>query len=74
MMKVIIISIVLAILGVLYIIYNPHDPAMKGFGWFLIAVGSLVAAVFTYLWVREQTGEPEPEPEPSRSGRRRRRR
>jgi Na+-driven multidrug efflux pump len=54
LLRVVIISIVLAILGVLYILANPNDPGMRGFGWFLVIVGSIIAGVFTYLWVRKQ--------------------
>ncbi|UCC92520.1 MAG: hypothetical protein JSW25_07590 [Thermoplasmata archaeon] len=62
MLKVIASAVVLAVLGVLFIVYNQHDDAMVNFGWFLVAVGALVAGVFTYLWVRGQMGEPEPAP------------
>ncbi len=60
MLRVVVTSIVLAILGVLYILANPHDRGVRGFGWFLVIVGSILAALFTYLWVRRQTAE-EPE-------------
>ena len=72
MLKVVIISIVLAVLGALYIVYNPYDPAMKGFGWFLIVLGSALAVVFVYLWTRDQAAEAEREAE-RRKGQRRRR-
>lgn len=72
MLKVVIISIVLAALGALFIVYNPYDPAMKGFGWFLIAVGSALAVVFIFLWTRNQAEEAEREAE-RRKGQRRRR-
>ena len=57
LLRVVIISIVLAILGILYILANPNDSGMRGFGWFLVVVGSTIAAIFTYLWVRRQMEE-----------------
>jgi uncharacterized membrane protein YfcA len=69
--RVIISAIILAVLGVLFVVYNNHDGKMMAFGWFLVAVGAIVAAVFTYLWSRQKLTEPEPEPGPK--GRRRRR-
>ncbi len=57
-MRVVAISIVLAILGVLYILANPNDSGMRGFGWFLVVVGAVIASVFSYLWYRKQVGEP----------------
>jgi Na+-driven multidrug efflux pump len=55
LLRIVVTSIVLAILGVLYIIANPSDPGVRGFGWFLVVLGSILAAVFTYLWVKKQT-------------------
>jgi hypothetical protein len=69
MLKVIASAVILAILGVLFIVYNRHDGSMVGFGWFLIIVGALVAVLFTYLFIKGQMEEPEPEPAPK--GRRR---
>ncbi len=57
LIRVIVTSIILAILGVAFIIVNPEDPAMERFGWFLLVVGSLIAGFFTYLWVRRQLNE-----------------
>ena len=54
LLRVVVTSIILAILGVAFIIVNPEDPAMERFGWFLLVVGTLIAGVFTYLWVRRQ--------------------
>ena len=62
MLKVIATAVVLAILGILFIVYNQHDGAMMGFGWFLVAIGALVAGVFTYLLTTVEEEEPEPEP------------
>ena len=69
MLKVIASAVILAILGILYVVYNQHDSGMIRFGWFLVAVGAIVAAVFVYLTTRVE--EPEPEPEPKRRRRRR---
>ena len=68
-MKVIASAVVLAILGILYIVYNRHDGSMVGFGWFLVIIGAVVAGVFFYLSLKEE--EPEPEPQPRRRRRRR---
>ncbi len=57
LIRVIVTSIILAILGVAFIIVNPEDPAMQRFGWFLLVVGSLIAGLFTFLWVRRQLNE-----------------
>lgn len=58
LLRVVVTSIVLALLGVMYILVNPNDPGMRGFGWFLVVLGSIIAAVFTYIWVRrEMTGD-----------------
>jgi hypothetical protein len=57
LIRVIVTSIILAILGVAFIIVNPEDPAMVRFGWFLLVVGSLIAGLFTFLWVRRQLNE-----------------
>jgi hypothetical protein len=54
LLRVIAISIVLVVLGVLYIIVNPHDGGMRGFGWFIVAVGAIISAVFTYIWARTE--------------------
>lgn len=54
LMKVVAISIVLAILGVMYILANDSDKGMRNFGWFLVVLGSAIAAVFTSLWVKQQ--------------------
>lgn len=70
-LKVIASSVVLAVLGALFIVYNEHDDAMVRFGWFLVVLGALVAAVFSYLYIKRLGGEPEPEPEPKRRSRRR---
>lgn len=57
LIRVIVTSIILAILGVAFIIVNPEDPGMQNFGWFLVGVGTLITGVFTYLWVRRQLSE-----------------
>lgn len=57
MLRVIVTSIVLAALGVAFLLVNPEDPAMQRFGWSVVVIGSLIAAVFTYLWAREQMRE-----------------
>jgi len=57
LIRVVVTSIILAILGVAFIIVNPEDPAMQRFSWFLVVVGTLIAGVFTYLWVKKQLEE-----------------
>ncbi len=57
LIRVIVTSIILAILGVAFIIVNPEDPAMQRFSWFLVGVGTLFAGVFTYFWVKRQLDE-----------------
>lgn len=58
LLRVVAISVVLAVLGVLYILVNPHDRTMVGFGWFLVVVGSIIAGAFLFVWARRQmTGE-----------------
>ncbi|NIW82486.1 MAG: hypothetical protein GWN18_07900, partial [Thermoplasmata archaeon] len=52
MLKVIASAVILAILGILFIAYNQHDSRMVGFGWFLVAIGAMVAGVFTYLMLK----------------------
>ena len=64
MFKVIISAVILAILGILFIVYNQHDGTMKSFGWFLIILGALIGGVFTFLALKAQREAPEPEPEP----------
>lgn len=71
MLKVIASSVILAVLGALFIAYNPHDDAMLRFGWFLVVLGAVLSAVFAYLYIRRLREEPEPEPEPRRRKRRR---
>ena len=71
MLKVIASSVVLAVLGALFIVYNGHDDAMVRFGWFLIVLGAIVAAIFSYLYIKHLGEEPEPEPEPKRRRKRR---
>ena len=63
MLKVIASAVILAILGVLFIVYNRHDDGMVTFGWFLVVVGAIIAVVFTILLVKGLATEPEPEPE-----------
>lgn len=70
MLKVIASAVILAILGILFILYNQHDGRMVGFGWFLVAVGAIIAGVFSYLLYKAAGAEPEPGPEPK--GRRKR--
>ncbi len=70
LLRVVITSIVLAILGVAFLLVNPHDPAMLRFGWFLVVLGSILSAVFTYLWAKQQLSEEDEEDDerPSRKG------
>ncbi len=56
MLRVVAVSIVIAVLGVLYILANPHDDGVKAFGWVLVIAGSAVAAVMTALWARAELG------------------
>jgi hypothetical protein len=70
LMKVIASAVILAILGILFIVYNSHDDAMINFGWFLVVLGAFIAGVFTYLALKGAPEEPAPEPR----GRRKRRR
>jgi len=63
LLKVIASAVILAILGVLFIVYNRHDDGMVTFGWFLVVVGAIIAVVFTILLVKGLATEPEPEPE-----------
>ncbi|MCK5251679.1 MAG: hypothetical protein KAQ96_01970 [Thermoplasmata archaeon] len=63
MLKVIASAVILAILGILFILYNQHDGRMMGFGWFLVAVGAIIAGVFSYLLYKAAGAEPEPTPE-----------
>jgi hypothetical protein len=69
MLKVISSAVILAFLGMLYIVYNRHDGSMMGFGWFLIAAGALIAAVFTYVWMKGRKAEPDPVPKSKGRGR-----
>jgi hypothetical protein len=64
LLKVIASAVILAILGILFILYNQHDGGMMGFGWFLVAVGAIIAGVFSYLLYRAAGAEPEPASEP----------
>lgn len=59
LIRVIVTSIILAILGVAFIIVNPEDPAMQRFGWFLVGTGTLITGIFTYLWVKRLLAEDE---------------
>lgn len=56
LLRVVAVSIVIAVLGVLYIIANPHDGGVKAFGWALVILGSVIAAVVTALWARSEIG------------------
>lgn len=53
MLRVVVISSILAVLGLFYVFANPGDPGMRGFGYFLVVVGSLIAGVFLYVWARK---------------------
>lgn len=66
MLKVIVSAVILAVIGVLFIVYNQHDGSMVGFGWFLVAVGAVIAVVFTILLMKGLAAGPEPEPEAKR--------
>ena len=54
LLRVVVTSIVLAAIGVAFLLVNPEDPAMRRFGWLVVVIGSVVAAVFTYLWAKGQ--------------------
>ena len=56
LLRVVAVSIVIAVLGVLYIIVNPHDGGVKAFGWILVILGSAIAAIVTALWARGELG------------------
>lgn len=70
LIKVIASAVILAILGILFIVYNSHDGAMISFGWFLVVLGAFIAGVFTYLAIMGEHQEPEPEPRDRRKRRR----
>lgn len=57
MLRVIVTGIVLAALGVAFLLVNPEDTAMQRFGWSVVVIGSVIAAVFTFLWARGQARE-----------------
>jgi hypothetical protein len=54
LLRAVVVSIAVAVLGVLYILANPEDAGVKAFGWLLVAVGSVIAGLLTVLWAREQ--------------------
>ena len=62
LLKVIISAVILAILGIMFIMYNQHDGTMVSFGWSLVAVGALIGGVFTFLAFKARREETEPEP------------
>ncbi len=66
LLKVIVSAVILTVIGVLFIVYNRHDGSMVGFGWFLVVMGAIIAAVFTILLMKGLAAGPEPEPEPKR--------
>jgi hypothetical protein len=72
LLKVIISAVILAVLGILFIVHNQHDGTMVGFGWALVVVGALVGGIFTFLAIKAHREGPELAPEPK--GRRDRRR
>ena len=71
LIRVIITSIVLAILGVAFLLINPHDDAMLNFGWFLVVLGSILAAIFTFMWVKKQMLDADEEEEEEKPSKRR---
>lgn len=72
MLRVVAVSIVIAVLGVLYIIVNPHDGGVKAFGWTLVILGSAIAAVVTAMWARGELGATAKAEEGAGGGRKRR--
>ncbi len=54
MLRAVVVSVVVAVLGVMYILANPNDDGVKVFGWLLVAIGSVIAGLLTALWAREQ--------------------
>jgi len=74
LLRVVAVSIVIAVLGVLYILANPHDGGVKAFGWFLVILGSAIAAVLTAVWAREELGSASSGRARDGDGQRRRRR
>ena len=62
LLKVIASAVILAILGILYVVYNPHDDKMAAFGWSLVAIGAIIAGAFVYLLTRGEGPEPETGP------------
>lgn len=55
MLRAVAVCIIIAIIGVGFIVANPQDPGVKAFGWSLVLIGSGLAAAFTALWARDQT-------------------
>lgn len=55
MLRAVAVCIVIAILGVGFIVANPEDGGVKAFGWALVLIGSGLAAALTALWARDQT-------------------
>jgi hypothetical protein len=55
MLRAVAVCIIIAIIGVGFIVANPQDPGVKAFGWALVLIGSGLAAAFTALWARDMT-------------------
>ena len=55
MLRAVAVCIIIAIIGVGFIVANPQDSGVKAFGWALVLIGSGLAAAFTALWARDQT-------------------
>jgi len=55
MLRAVAVCIIIAMIGVGFIVANPQDPGVKAFGWSLVLIGSGLAAAFTALWAHDQT-------------------
>ena len=55
MLRAVVVCIIIALIGVGFIVANPQDPGVKAFGWSLVLIGAGLAAAFTALWARDQT-------------------
>jgi len=55
MLRAVAVCIIIAAIGVGFIVANPQDAGVKAFGWALVVVGSGLAAAFTAVWARDQS-------------------
>jgi hypothetical protein len=55
MLRAVAVCIIIALIGVGFIVANPQDSGVKVFGWSLVLIGAGLAAAFTALWARDQT-------------------